>query len=62
MMQWRDGCGSSELRSTKGQARSVVDITAWRQGNLQIKWCVRPVNGVRVRLNIWVTYGVYDAC
>ena len=36
----------------RGQVRNVVDITAWRLGNLQAKWCVRPVNGVRVHLNI----------
>jgi hypothetical protein len=35
-----------------GQVRSVVDITARRLGNLQAKWCVRPVNGVRVHLNV----------
>ena len=51
-MRWRDWCGSSELKSTRGPVRSVVDVTAWRLGNLQAKWCVRPVNGVRVRLNI----------
>ena len=36
----------------RGQARSVVDITAWRLGNLQAKWCVRPDNGVRVCLSV----------
>jgi len=39
-------------RVRRGQVRSVFDITAWRLGNLQANWCVRPVNGVRVHLNI----------
>ena len=52
---WCDGViGVDHLNSgiRRGQVRSVVDITAWRLGNLQAKWCVRPVNGVRVHLNI----------
>jgi len=32
---------NSEVR--RGQVRSVVNITAWRLGNLQANWCVRPV-------------------
>ena len=39
-------------RVRRGQVRSVVDVTAWCLGNLQAKRCVRPVNGVRVHLNI----------
>jgi hypothetical protein len=46
------GVDHLNLRVRRGQVRSVVEFTAWCLGNLQAKWCVRPVNGVRVHLNI----------
>ena len=51
-MRWRDGVGRLNSSARRGQVRSVVDVTAWCLGDLQAKWFVRPINGVRVHLNI----------
>ena len=51
-MRWRDDVDHLDSSARRDQVRSVVDVTAWCLGYLQAKWCVRPVNGVRVYLNI----------